>query len=457
MRVQGVLTVVAEIATERASSLVELLAELDRAMSGDALPSYDCAGEPTLVGKATKPIVDFPSLSTVHFARFAVLGANAAGKRHLLFSSAYDGPRASHLAELVERAGEGLDAVFAHCVGYGAGAPRSALVPYLEANAVKYGAMHVGYVGRCVSDVQQEEALRRHVGRVLDERKLSTLPSPELPARAIRSEIIRLVAEGEYRWALEPRAASIAPRSVEGWWKTGVVAALAVAGLAGSLVGAFALGFGIPYVLLLGGAAAVVVVVLRHHEDTEPAKTDTDVSGDALANAEDEDFGITNQLTHVVAIKPGAFRMAVLRVVLFAIELRARFEFYKGDLGGIETIHCAHWAILDKAEPRLLFCSNYDGSWERYLGDFIEEAGAGMTAVWSNTVNYPRSKLLVEEGAKNERVFKAWTRDHQVRTDVWYRANPDISCRNLNDNSRLRDGLRGYMSEADARAWLRYL
>lgn len=149
--------------------------------------------------------------------------------------------------------------------------------------------------------------------------------------------------------------------------------------------------------------------------------------------------------------------MFVLRGVLFTIELRARLQFWRGDLGGIETIHCAHWAILHEEQPRLLFCSNYDGSWERYLGDFIEEAGAGMTAVWSNTVNFPKTRFLIDDGAKNERVFKAWTRENQVRTDVWYRANPDISCRNLNDNSKLRDGLRGYMAEADARDWLRYL
>jgi hypothetical protein len=347
--------------------------------------------------------------------------------------------------------------VFAHCVGYPTQSkPEAALVAYLSAHAISYGAMHVGYVGRSVPDVRGEEDLRRFLGRTLDDSKFSTLPTPERSAQSIRREVIQLVARSEYRWALEPRSGKISPSGVEGWWKTGAVAAAVIGALGGSVAIAFSFGQGVPYVLCLGGAVALVVGVLRSREEHDPAKSDTDVSR-GLANAEDEDFGITNQLTHVAAIKPGVFRMGVLRVVLFSIELRARLQFYKGDLGGIETIHCAHWAILHEEAPRLLFCSNYDGSWERYLGDFIEEAGAGMTAVWSNTVNYPRSRFLVGEGAKNERVFKAWTRENQVRTDVWYRANPDISCRNLNDNSRLRDGLRGYMSEADARAWLRYL
>jgi hypothetical protein len=439
--VQGVLTVIAEVLPERAAGLVSLLAELDAALDGDGGP----------------PIVDFRALDTVHFARFVVLPPNAAGKTHLAFSVAYDGPRAVHLDELVGRATDGLCTVFAHCVGFPSGAPTgSSLRTYLTAHAIPYGAMHVGYVGRTVIDVQREEALRRFIGQALDDAKISTLPSADRPARVIRKQVIDLVAKSEFRWALEPRAAKLGPSGVEDWWKTAALALAIVGALGASIVAAFVLGQGIAFLALLVALALVIVGLLRRAEDTDPAKSDTNIAR-GLANAEDEDFGITNQLTHIAEIKPGPFRMLVLRAVLFSIELRARLQFWKGDLGGIETIHCAHWAILSEQKPRLLFCSNYDGSWERYLGDFIEEAGAGMTAVWSNTVNFPRSRLLVFEGAKNERVFKAWTRENQVRTDVWYRKLPDISCRNLNDNSKLRDGLRGYLAEEAAREWLRYL
>ncbi|HVW24647.1 MAG TPA: hypothetical protein VHC69_04725 [Polyangiaceae bacterium] len=443
--VQGVLTVVAEVSPAHLPALVSLLAELDAALDGQGGP----------------PVVDFRALETVHFARFVVLPPNAAGKTHLAFSVAYDGPLNVHIDELVVRAGDGLCTVFAHCTGF----PESAsaandLRAYLTARAIPYGAMHVGYVGRTMSDVRREEALRRFIGQTLDAAKISTLPTPERPARVIRKEVIDLVAKSEFRWALEPRAAKIAPSGVEGWWKGTAAVLVGVAALAVAIAAAFAVGHGVAFVVtLVGGsgvAGALVVALLRRAEETDPAKTDTDIAR-GLANAEDEDYGVTNQLTHVAAIKPGAFRMFVLRGVLFTIELRARLQFWRGDLGGIETIHCAHWAILHEEQPRLLFCSNYDGSWERYLGDFIEEAGAGMTAVWSNTVNFPKTRFLIDDGAKNERVFKAWTRENQVRTDVWYRANPDISCRNLNDNSKLRDGLRGYMAEADARDWLRYL
>jgi hypothetical protein len=439
MIVQGVLTVVTEIESDRVEALRALLAELDSALDGEG----------------GVPLVDFRDVESVHFARFVVLPKNAAGKRHLAFSVAYDGPKHRHLEELAKRAGPGLSVVYGHCVGFGSRETGAAeLVRYLEAHDVPYGALHIGYVGRSLLDVRREEALRRFIGGALDDAKISTLPSKGRSAQAIRREIIRIVANSDYRWALEARECPTGPSGVEGWWKSPLGAGLLLLALIVSVVVAISLAQGLHWLGFLVAVVALFVLALRFHETHEPAKTDTDVKK-GLENAEDEDFGITNQLTHVAEIKPGHFRKLLLRAVLFAIEVRARLEFYKGDLGGIETIHCAHWAILDEATPRLLFCSNYDGSWERYLGDFIEEAGAGMTGVWSNTVNYPESEFLLFQGAKNERVFKAWTRENQVRTDVWYRAEPAISCRNLNDNSRLRDGLRGYMSEADARDWLR--
>jgi hypothetical protein len=437
MVVQGVLTVVAEIVPERVEALEKLLAALDASLDGDGGP----------------PLVDFRVVDSVHFARFVVLPKNAAGKQHLAFSIAYDGPRQRHLGELLRLVGPGLVELYSHCVG----APSvGELTAYFDAHSVPYGAMHVGYVGRTVADIRSEEALRRFVNRVLDARKIATLPVAGRPAQSIRREVIELVARSDFRWALEPRGCPTAPSGVENWWKPPAVAAtLALLFVAAGVV-AFAAGELVLFLFVVAALTLALVGLLRYREIHDPAKTDTDVA-QGLANAEDEDFGITNQLTHIAPIKPGVFRSMLLRTVLFAVDLRARMEFYQGALGGLETIHCAHWAILHEEQPRLLFFSNYDGSWERYLGDFIEEAGAGMTAVWSNTVNYPTSEFLLGAGAKNERVFKAWTRENQVRTAVWYHATAEISCRNLNDNSRLRDGLRGYMSEADARDWLRLL
>jgi hypothetical protein len=445
MKTQGVLTVVAEILPDRVAGLVELLAALENALN-DATAA---------------PLVDFRAMDTVHFARFVVLPEDSARKRHLAFSTAYDGPRPIHLTELAKRGRGGLSDIYAHCVGFPEESRRApaTFLAYLESHSIRHGALHVGYVGRDVSDVQGEENLRQFI-----EAKLDAAGAPNAgrrSAREIRNQIVEWVKASEYRWALEPRKASMSPFGVDGW-RSSAGFGLSVVGVFGAVVLGGGLAFFVgplPFALYVAGVSAAAisaVAFLRHLEETDPAKANSDIA-QGLEHAEEEDVGIRNQLTHLVDVKPGRFRLLLLKLVLNAVELRARFQFYSGDLGGIETIHCAHWLILPGDTPRLLFFSNYDGSWERYLGDFIEEAGGGMTSVWSNTVDFPRSRFLLLDGATNERVFKAWTRERQVTTDVWYRAVPDISVRNLNDNSKLRDGLSGALTEDEAGEWLRLL
>jgi hypothetical protein len=444
MSTQGVLTVVVAIVPDRVDALTALLDALQAALDGTST-------EP--------PLIDFSALETVHFARFAVLPANADGARDLVFSTAFDGPEERHLSELCARASAGLAVVFEHCVGFSpeAKATNAVFHRYFVQHRLRHGALHVGYVGRAIGDVADEERVRRFIEQKLDAVQGSAaIPKSRV---AIRRKIIDWVKSDALRALLEPRDAPIGPTRVEGWERSAIGGIAIVACLLGGAIVAALLdgiaGVAI-YVAALAVSAGVFLIVLRRLEETDPAKTDTDYAS-GQNHAEDEDFGIRNQLTHLVDVKPGLFRLVLLRAVLFAIELRARFQFYKGDLGGLETIHCAHWLILPGAKPRLLFISNYDGSFERYLGDFIEEAGKGMTAVWSNTVNFPRSRYLLLDGATNERVFKAWTRENQVRTQVWYAALPEISIRNVNDNSTLRDGLRGHMTEEGAEAWLRLL
>lgn len=444
MTAQGVFTVVTEVLPDRVEALSSLLEDLDSCLDGES---------------PGPPLIDLAAVDTTHFVRFAVLPEDPDGKRHLLFSTAFDGPRQLHLSELGKKASAGLCRIYDHCVGFPPEAKTApaTLLAYLERHCLRHAALHIGYVGRTIIDIKREDELRRFIESKLD--AFRAAGGAVESAVGCRNRIIRWVTESEYRWAVEPRRNDISPLGVEG----AVRSALLVSGVAFVLVGGGAAAFlvaGLPgvgvYLAGLAAGAGGTYALLRSHEESEPAKSDTNVVK-GREHAEDEDFTIRNQLTHLAYIKPGWFRKTLLKAVLAAVELRARFEFYKGDLGGIETIHCAYWTVLDGPRPRLLFQSNYDGSWERYLDDFIEEAGGGMTSVWSNTVDFPRTKNLLNEGAQNERVFKAWAREHQVRTSVWHPAKPDISIRNVNDNSRLRDGLRGSMTEAEAKEWLRLL
>jgi hypothetical protein len=110
--------------------------------------------------------------------------------------------------------------------------------------------------------------------------------------------------------------------------------------------------------------------------------------------------------------------------------------------------------FLDRRE-RILFASNYDGSLESYMDDFINKVGFGLNLVFSNGVGYPRTKWLVCDGCADERQFKEFLRRHQKPTDVWYKAYPGLTAVDLERNMRVREGLAAYsLSEQDARTWV---
>ena len=214
-------------------------------------------------------------------------------------------------------------------------------------------------------------------------------------------------------------------------------------------------------VIPVGLVAAVLLVVLflltiRAHEKWErlPAVRLAGAPiGDLVLR---EDQVVQNQLTNVVVIKPRLFRRITLRLVLLSIHLLGRAVFVRGALGGIPSIHFARWVVVDRGR-RLLFMSNFDGSWENYLGDFIDKANYGLTGIWSNTIGCPPARFLVFDGARDERRFKGWVRENQLVTQVWYSAYRNLSVENINNNTRIRQGLTKPLSAEAARQWLALL
>ena len=136
--------------------------------------------------------------------------------------------------------------------------------------------------------------------------------------------------------------------------------------------------------------------------------------------------------------REGRLRSITLRVVLYVINLGHRLLQNKGSLGGLTTIHFARWVVIDKGR-RLLFLSNYDGDWGQYLSDFIDGPVRGLSAIWSNTQGFPRTKWLVRYGANDEQRFKAYARNSQLHSDHWYTRYPDLSVQNVQSNERLNN------------------
>jgi hypothetical protein len=163
---------------------------------------------------------------------------------------------------------------------------------------------------------------------------------------------------------------------------------------------------------------------------------------------------VQNHFASVADVKPGLFRWLLLKSVLKLIHLVAAISANQGSLSGITSIHFARWVVIDGGR-RLLFLSNYDGSWENYLDDFIDLASIGLTAIWSNTVGFPRSYFLVYGGAQDELLFKTLVRQSQKASLVWFSAYPDHSIQNIETNATIREGLFVPMDDDAAGAWLK--
>lgn len=164
-----------------------------------------------------------------------------------------------------------------------------------------------------------------------------------------------------------------------------------------------------------------------------------------------------NHLASLTYVKGGVARRVLLRVALFAVNLLARYWFNHGELGGIPTILSARWVMMDGGR-RLLFLDHYSGAWDSYLNEFIDLPGfKGLNAIWTNTFvrtdgrrfGFPGTKFLLWGGAQSEQPFKAYVRQSQIETLVWYSAYPTLATVNVNANTDLRQALSGTLAPCE--------
>ncbi|MEO6455292.1 MAG: hypothetical protein ABIN97_14525, partial [Ginsengibacter sp.] len=167
-----------------------------------------------------------------------------------------------------------------------------------------------------------------------------------------------------------------------------------------------------------------------------------------------EDREYQNQFTQLLTMKPGMMRLVTVKTLMLFARLLIKFKFVKGKLMGIPTIHFARWLLIDD-NKHMIFFSNFDGSWQQYLGDFIDKSGWGLTGIWTNTVKFPKTKFLLWGGAYDEEHFLAWSRYYEIPTQVWYSAYPHLSIKNIVNNSLIRDELSKNLNEQQAEKFLK--
>jgi Dyp-type peroxidase family len=171
-----------------------------------------------------------------------------------------------------------------------------------------------------------------------------------------------------------------------------------------------------------------------------------------IAAREDAPTHAQNHIVAVTPLKSGLVRRLSFAFALWGIRQSLRW-FRSGFVVTMGTIHYARWFRVPGTNT-MVFQSNYDGSWESYLEDFITRAHQGQTAAWSNGVGFPPSEWLVGKGAEDGDRFKRWVRRQQVATDHWYSRFPALTTREIRRNALIADGLARARTDTAAREWL---
>ncbi|MCB5181557.1 hypothetical protein [Streptomyces antimicrobicus] len=393
-------------------------------------------------GAAGEPI-PFAELTGVHFARLVLVpgGNDLAGGEvpaSVVYMCEVDASPDAHLADLARKADGGLGEVFGPCEGFpGGGAPEAELIAWLRAHSVPSAAFYVNTAGRRLQQIQQEARLREAIEDFLDRRGGSP---PDADPMAVRADIQRFVTgRPDLAWARTP----VPPpdrrtRLRQAAHRYGVP----LAGLALAPV----LPFAVP----------AWAALLRLHERRDVPSRERPTPEHVARLAACEDFAAQNPFTAVGLVKAGRFRRATLTGLLFAVDYGARHLYNRGDLAGVKTIHFARWLFIDD-KRRVIFASNYDGSLESYMDDFIDKVAWGLNAVFSNGHGYPRTRWLIGGGARDEQAFKYYLRCHQVPTEVWYSAYDTLTTHHINTNARVRAGLFAELGPAETQAWLALL
>ncbi|WP_171161371.1 Dyp-type peroxidase [Usitatibacter palustris] len=160
-----------------------------------------------------------------------------------------------------------------------------------------------------------------------------------------------------------------------------------------------------------------------------------------------------NHLAGVSTLKGKWFRYVTLRIGLWLIAESGPRGSPPGFIDKIGNIHSARWLQLPGTQ-QLLFLSNYGGNWQGYLEDFIARLRDGLSSVWSNTLNFPRTTLLTQGGAEDGARFKRWARRQQIPTRFWFSAHPTLTTDAIRRNAEIRHGFASATNEEQAAKWL---
>ena len=115
---------------------------------------------------------------------------------------------------------------------------------------------------------------------------------------------------------------------------------------------------------------------------------------------------------------------------------------------GLSLIHFARWAIIKRDQwpcpddPKakqpldndyMLFCSNFNGTWDQYIDAFSDGIPDGLDLFWYCSTKYPNSIPITP--------FKNYITHNQIDTDYYYNATPGSAQRDVKCALKVYDAL----------------
>lgn len=369
------------------------------------------------------------AVTSLHFARFVLIdGPNGPGTS-LAFESNHDGELGPHLAALTKALAPFEDLLFGSWEGY----EKGNLAGFVDAHAVSASTFYLGHPGLSVPQIKNDHQLRERLEALLDA-EVDAVDLQGESSASVRSRLLGRLGTSDLVVGPIDRGLPAQPTSSIVFWTLVVLVV-------------------VPLALVF---VPIALIVEWNERRTEPPRELTPEGDPRLDPINRREDAITqNGLTHHVKLRPGLYRKTVFKIILWFLETTRQLISYEGQLNGISSIHFARWVLLD--DDSVLFFSNYDGSWEAYLGDFVDKAHFYLTAVWSNTKWFPDTNALIFAGASRETMFKQWTRTYQVENRIWYSAYKTLTVNQVLRNALIREGASGEMTEKEAREWLALL
>ena len=118
-----------------------------------------------------------------------------------------------------------------------------------------------------------------------------------------------------------------------------------------------------------------------------------------------------------------------------------------GGLLGLSLIHFARWAMIRRdqwpdcgqgkqhlANDYMLFCSNFNGTWDQYIDAFADGIPNGLNLFWYSSTKFPESIPITP--------FKDYIRFNQVNCNYYYNATPGSAQRDIKAALRVAAQLR---------------